>query len=189
MAKKQIGFNFGAITEQTDLQPRKHEFDPKNPSQGGLATAVTDAQGNWRAVRGLTALQNRFLNAYFRTFGNSTKAAAMVGRTASTVSNWRRNNVVFRNEMELITDGFLDDAESVLRKKVAEGDLNAAIFTLKSKGKHRGYGEKLDINTKLTVSSDFKKMTDDRLQELIDNGADALPDSVEDIEFEDVDDE
>jgi hypothetical protein len=47
-------------------------------------------------------------------------------------------------QVESISDMALDFAESQLHKQISEGEVSATIFYLKTKGKKRGYIEKVE---------------------------------------------
>lgn len=44
-----------------------------------------------------------------------------------------------------LTETFIDEAESQLFKLIREGQPNAIIFFLKTKARHRGYSERLEL--------------------------------------------
>lgn len=56
-------------------------------------------------------------------------------------------NAVMKEAREI----FLDEAESVLIHHIQQNNLIAAIFVLKTLGKHRGYSEKTEMNMKAKV--------------------------------------
>ena len=44
-----------------------------------------------------------------------------------------------------LTETFIDEAESQLYKHIREGNVVATIFFLKTKARHRGYSERLEL--------------------------------------------
>ena len=67
-----------------------------------------------------------------------------------------------------ISDAFIDLAESQLVESVRGGNLTAVIFTLKTRGKDRGYSERQEVTgpggTAISVTPDLSMFTDDELR-------------------------
>jgi hypothetical protein len=84
-----------------------------------------------------------FYGAMVRSFGNVTQSCQIAGIKRSTYRHWLKNDDDFR---ELINGGdfedrLLDFAESKLIEKLSDKDIIAILFTLKTKGKRRGWIE------------------------------------------------
>ncbi len=61
----------------------------------------------------------------------------------------------FREQVEQIQDSAIDFVESQLFKNIKEGNVTGQIFYLKTKGKHRGYIERQEIQQETTGSISF----------------------------------
>lgn len=84
-----------------------------------------------------------FYAAMIKSFGNISQACQVAGIKRATYRKWLKDDPAF---YELIEGGdfeerLLDFAESKLVNKLNEGDIIAILFTLKTKGKRRGYIE------------------------------------------------
>ncbi len=86
------------------------------------------------------------LDALVKTLGVVTTACeiAKIGRTQ--FYQWLKDDPDFKEAVEGIKDIALDFAESSLHKQIKEGSTPATIFYLKTKGKHRGYIERTEID-------------------------------------------
>lgn len=89
------------------------------------------------------------------TGGIITKIAQRMGITWGTVKMWIDNDVDVRKAYKEECEKSLDFAESMLMKKIREGDTGAIRFYLRSKGKARGYMEySMNYNIDLTALPD-----------------------------------
>lgn len=86
------------------------------------------------------------IKAYEKKGGNvaATCEAANIGRR--TFYLWKETDPEFAEAIKDLDESLLDFAESKLMEKVQDGDLTAIIFTLKTKGKDRGYVERSEQN-------------------------------------------
>ncbi len=90
----------------------------------------------------------RFLEAFERTCGNVSASCEYAGISRQTYYRWIKSltpvNIRFRERLKLIraNDRLVDLAESRLMQKVADGDIAAIIFTLKTKGRDRGWNQR-----------------------------------------------
>lgn len=92
------------------------------------------------------------LEALGKTLGVVTPAlkAANVGRT--TFYGWLKDDPDFAESVKELEDVSLDFAEHALHKKIENGNTASIIFYLKTKGKGRGYVERLEtFNTDINV--------------------------------------
>ena len=90
----------------------------------------------------MTEKMKNFLKKLDEVNGNISKACKAVGIDRKTFYNWKKTDDDFRDKAEEIIDKILDDIEDVVYTKALEGDLKAAFFVLKTKGKKRGWSEK-----------------------------------------------
>ncbi len=98
--------------------------------------------------------QNRFLDALRATFGNVTAACTVTGTARATFYVWRKSPA-FADAVADIEESNLDKAESALFELIESGNPTAIIFYLKTKGKKRGYTEKIDLDAVAPPSVTF----------------------------------
>lgn len=92
----------------------------------------------------LTPPQKRFLEALRGTLGNVSEACSVTGTARATHYLWRKSPS-YAEAVEEIEEAAVDRAESALFRLIEEGNVPAVIFFLKTKGKKRGYTEKIDL--------------------------------------------
>ena len=94
------------------------------------------------------AKKQAFLKAMTENLGNITKSCDAVGiKSRTTIFNWRKNDTEFDEAVTNIDEYVLDFVENSLFKQIQEGNTTATIFYLKTKGKARGYIERVDHTT------------------------------------------
>jgi len=79
--------------------------------------------------------------------GIYSQAAQLLKCAPNTVKNYVERYPELATACDEIVDINLDMAESMLLKKMSEGNLTALIFFLKCKGKHRGWVERYEAST------------------------------------------
>ena len=87
------------------------------------------------------------LKALEKTCGVSGVACQMVGIHRSTFTNWYNSDETFREAVDETRELAVDFVESKLYNLIDNGDTAATIFYLKTKGRHRGYIEKIETET------------------------------------------
>lgn len=85
------------------------------------------------------------LNALTKSLGIVVFACKKTGISRTTHYSWMKNDSKYREKVEDIDAVALDFAESALLKLIEKGDVSAIIFFLRTKGKSRGYSEKIKI--------------------------------------------
>lgn len=73
--------------------------------------------------------------------GNVTAAAASVGITRDGLQKRIAKSAELRQVLKDEREALVDMAESAIRGKIREGDTASIIFTLKTQGRARGWGE------------------------------------------------
>ena len=91
-----------------------------------------------------TPKKKRFLEALREAKGNISLACEIVGINRSTYYRWLKNEK-FKNEVEKINEEAIEFVENKLMERIEKGDLGAIIFFLKTKAKHRGWSEKIEV--------------------------------------------
>ena len=84
-----------------------------------------------------------FLEALSNGLGIIETALRAVGIPRNTYVNWRKSDPEFDQQCADIMESQVDFVEGKLLQRINEGDTTAMIFYLKTKGKNRGWTEKL----------------------------------------------
>lgn len=90
------------------------------------------------------AVKKAFIENMQRTLGNITESCKAVNISRSTFYEWRDHDEEFARQIADVEESCIDFAESKLKQRIAEGDTSANIFYLKTKGRNRGYNEKVE---------------------------------------------
>lgn len=124
--------------------------------------------------------QDKFLAAYAKCYGNVTEACRIARLDRSTFYSWK-DDERFHAKMAAIepVEALLDLAETHLVRRIKKGDAAAIIFTLKTRGKKRGYIERQEL-----TGPEGGQLTQNVFVYLPDNGrGDATPGQAEPIEI------
>lgn len=89
--------------------------------------------------------KKNFLLVFKNKGGNVAIACQSVGIDRSTYYKWSRKDKKFDSKCKDIKESLIDFSESMLLRKIEEGNINAIIFHLRTKGKLRGYTEKQEL--------------------------------------------
>jgi pyocin large subunit-like protein len=93
------------------------------------------------------ARKKAMLGALAKTYGIVTAAAKTVGIDRTTHKRWMEDDPEYAAAVQAIEPETLivDFAEHALLKRITAGDTTAIIFTLKTRGRNRGYNERHDV--------------------------------------------
>ena len=92
--------------------------------------------------------EDQVAEALISTGGIRTNAALLLKCSPSTIKRYiDRSEALARIESEVV-EHILDLAESKLVEAINDGNLTAIMFYLKTKGKHRGYTERHQVEGK-----------------------------------------
>ena len=105
-----------------------------------------------RTPEQIQAAKNNFLAALEKSLGIVTQAASKTGTSRDTVYRWIKDDKKFAKSIQSINEIVLDFAESALHKQINGGNPASTIFFLKTKGKCRGYVEKMEIASTVEVT-------------------------------------
>lgn len=86
------------------------------------------------------------------TGGIFTAASQMLHCAPNTVKNYVERHPKLQRVLEEVTDVNLDMAEATVIHHVGEKNLTAAMFYLRTKGRGRGYGDKVEVGGKAKVA-------------------------------------
>lgn len=87
----------------------------------------------------------RFLKAYEASLGNITAASNAIGIARTTYYLWRDTDPEFVKACEDAIELQKDFVESQLMKLIRDGDSGSVRFYLQTKGRDRGYGDKMEL--------------------------------------------
>lgn len=93
------------------------------------------------------------LEALERNLGIVSQAAKAADIDRNTHYNWMKEDPAYKAAVDALKEGVLDFAESHLYRLIKEGNPQATIFLLKTKGKTRGYIERTEIVTAEKVNA------------------------------------
>jgi hypothetical protein len=95
---------------------------------------------------GRMSKKKRTLLAALEQCGGNISEACKAAKTArSTFYEWLHTDEGFSEQVEAIRESLVDFAESKLMGLIAAGDTTAIIFFLKTRGKSRGYSERMEV--------------------------------------------
>ena len=96
-------------------------------------------------------LKKAMLLALEQSLGIVTAAAKSVGIDRTTHYLWLKDDEEYKAAVESIQDITLDFAESQLHKQIKDGEVTSTIFYLKTKGKKRGYVERVEQDVSINL--------------------------------------
>lgn len=77
--------------------------------------------------------------------GNMASVARKFGCARQTIWQYIDDDPELRELTDELTETFIDEAESQLYSHIRGGNVVACIFFLKTKARHRGYSERLEL--------------------------------------------
>jgi len=98
-----------------------------------------------------STLQKAMIDALEQSLGIVTTACKMVDIDRQTHYNWLREDEDYKAAVDSIQDITLDFAESQLHKQIKDGEVTSTIFYLKTKGKKRGYVERVEQDVSINL--------------------------------------
>lgn len=100
-----------------------------------------------KAINNTPAKKQEMIEALTANFGVVATAAKRVGINRDLHYRWMIEDDNYRKAVEDIRGLLLDFAESKLYELINKGNIAAILFTLKTKGKDRGWIEKIEVAT------------------------------------------
>jgi isopentenyldiphosphate isomerase len=91
------------------------------------------------------------ITALEQSLGIVTTACKSVGITRDTHYRWIIEDEDYKAAVDSIQDITLDFAESQLHKQIKDGEVTSTIFYLKTKGKKRGYVERVEQDVSINL--------------------------------------
>ena len=102
------------------------------------------------------------LEALNNSLGVVTDALKSTNLSRTQFYKWMKDDPDFKADVEEVQNVAIDFAESQLYSLISEKNPTAVIFYLKTKGKHRGYIERVEnVNSQ---KDPFSEMTDEEIK-------------------------
>ena len=102
------------------------------------------------------------LEALNNSLGVVTDALKSTNLSRTQFYKWMKDDPDFKADVEEVQNVAIDFAESQLYSLISEKNPTAVIFYLKTKGKHRGYIERIEnVNSQ---KDPFSEMTDEEIK-------------------------
>ena len=136
------------------MATKKATTTPKSPAKKKTATNKT------KEVRAIKTAKDkeRMIEALTKSLGIVTNAVKVTGISRTTHYAWMEKDPEYRSRVEEATDAQIDFVEGNLIQRIQEGDTTATIFYLKTKGKKRGYTERMEIAPAEGTTMSFYQM-------------------------------
>lgn len=117
---------------------------------------IQDALSEKRNWLGFIPNDKELISLLRTCAGRDAEVAEILGVTLVSLKKRIRESPEVKDALETIREGLLDKSEKVLMKAAhVKEDLGAVFFHLARKGRHRGYGDKVDVgitnNVRVTV--------------------------------------
>lgn len=136
------------------MATKKATTTPKSPAKKKTTTNKT------KEVRAIKTAKDkeRMIEALTKSLGIVTNAVKITGISRTTHYAWMEKDPEYRSRVEEATDAQIDFVEGNLIQRIQEGDTTATIFYLKTKGKKRGYTERMEIAPAEGTTMSFYQM-------------------------------
>jgi len=94
-----------------------------------------------------TSRKAQFLIELKNSYGIVSTACSKVGISRYCFYDWCKKDVEFKKKVEEINESIVDVVEAYLLSLIKDKNPTAIIFFLKTRGRARGYSEKVDITS------------------------------------------
>lgn len=107
---------------------------------------MTLKKGNTRFVGELKTRKRKvaFLDVMENALCNISTSCKKIGISRNCFYEWMKSDEIFKTEVEELQESMIDFGETMLYKNVRDGKETSIIFYLKTKGKDRGYIERVE---------------------------------------------
>lgn len=107
-------------------------------------------------------ITNEELAAMYEKKGANISATCLaLGIDRKTFYNRRKASAQLNERLESVEESLIDYAESKLMKAITDDNLTATIFYLKTKGRNRGYVERVEQEVTLNPFEELMKSLPD----------------------------
>lgn len=99
---------------------------------------------------------------YEKKAGNLASTASALNIDRTTLWKMRKDNPELEEKLKAVDEGLIDFVESKLLKAINEDNITSIIFYLKTKGKNRGYIERVEQDVNMNPFQELmESVTDD----------------------------
>lgn len=112
--------------------------------------------------------KQRMIEALRMSLGVVSPALQEAGVSRGAFYFWKKDDPQFKEDVENLDEEAIDFAETSLFTQIKEKNTTATIFYLKTKGKKRGYVERIET-IDLNKKKEIKDRTQEELEEFIRN--------------------
>lgn len=144
------------------LNPPVQLVKRKN-NKDGIPAIIRDGRKPRNTKVATVALKKNLLLALEQSLGVVTTACRMVGCQRAAHFNFMKVDPDYKAAYESLADVALDFVESHLHKQIKNGEVASTIFYLKTKGKARGYIERVENAVVIRTALDLSKLSEEEL--------------------------
>lgn len=98
---------------------------------------------------------------YEKKAGNASATCTALGIDRNTLMDWRSKYSDLAKLLDDIDESLIDFSESKLLEQIQDGNLTAIIFHLKTKGRSRGYVERMESDVNINAFEELMKSVED----------------------------
>jgi ATPase subunit of ABC transporter with duplicated ATPase domains len=152
------------MTRRDTIKKRRPTRDREEPEESDLVIVRFD-----------NPKKAAMIKALIDTLGVVSPACAAVRISRQAHYRWLREDEDYRRTVAEMGEIALDFAENKLMRAMEKNDLTAVIFYLKTKGKSRGYIERMEFTPQMKPTINMEKLSEGerkKLYELLDAASD-----------------
>lgn len=101
------------------------------------------------------------VKVYEKKGANISATCTALGISRQVLYNWRKDRKSLDEALKDVEESLIDFTESKLMEQISDGNITAIIFHLKTKGKNRGYVERVENEVSLNPFEDLMKSLPD----------------------------
>lgn len=128
------------IRTREEILDELEALDQEGKLSDDQLVSLTDEEEIERIVNPLPEKMEIFISQFESNSGNIKRTCSDLGIQRSTYYRWMDRSERFRQRINEVAEGIIDDAEDGLKFHVKQKSLEAIKYFLDRKGRERGYG-------------------------------------------------
>lgn len=157
--------------KKKEEKPVKPKIDPLFRKDGTPRAPKVRKPAHVRLKEGRPTMmtlanKEKLLECMEKALGVVTVGCKMAGLNRQNHYNFMEADPDYRERYNALANVALDFAESALHKQIGAGEVASTIFYLKTKGKGRGYVEKVEIEGSIKRDDELKDLDEADLMAL-----------------------